>query len=171
MDNHGVDIGDIQPRLDDCRCHQHINLCVDKLKHDLLQLMLLHLTVGKRHIRLRHKACDLTGDLLNIVDAVVYIVHLSLSGQLAHNRLTHHLLIVLHDICLYRLALAGRFFQHAHITDSHKTHVQCPWDWRRSQRQHVHIVLDLLDLLLVAHAKTLLLVNHKKAQILVDDIC
>ena len=56
------------------------------------------------------------------------------------------------------------------VSDPHKAHVQRPRDRRRRQRQHIHIVLDLLDFLLVAHAKTLFLVNHKKAQIFVDDI-
>ena len=171
MDNHRIDIGDIQPRLYDRRRHQHINLPIDKLKHNLLKLMLLHLAMCIRHICLRHQMGNLTGDILNIADTVVYIIHLSLSGQLPHNRLPHHLLVVLHDVGLYRLALAGRFLQHTHIADSHKAHVQRPWDWRRSQRQHIHIVLDLLDLLLVAHAKALLLVDHKQSQIFVNHIC
>ena len=133
--------------------------------------MLLHLTVGVRHDRLRDETRDLAGDLLYIVDAVVHIVHLPLSRQLADDRLAHHLLVVLHDIGLYRLALPRRLLENAHVADPHEAHVQCPRDRRRRQRQHIHILLDLLDLLLVAHAKTLLLIDDQKPQILVLHVC
>ena len=44
--------------------------------------------------------------------------------------------------------------------------MQRPRDRRRCQRQHIHILPDLLDLLLVTHAETLFLVDDQKPQIL-----
>ena len=44
--------------------------------------------------------------------------------------------------------------------------MQSPRNWRRRQSQHIHVRLELLDLLLVGYAKALLLVHHKKSQIL-----
>ncbi len=129
--------------------------------------MLLHLTVGIRHDCLRDKAGNLVGDLLDIVDAVIYIVHLPLPGKLADDRLPDHLLVVLHDIGLDRLTLPRRLLENAHVADPHKAHVQRPRDRRRCQRQHIHILPDLLDLLLVTHAETLFLVDNQKPQILV----
>ncbi len=171
MNDHGIDIRDIQTCLNNCCCHQHINLTAYKLEHDLLQFMLFHLPMRKCNDCLWHKARYLIGDLLNVVDAIVHIINLSLSGQLTHDRLAYHLLIVLHNIRLDRLAFSRRFLQDAHVPDSHKAHVQRPRNRCRRQRQHIYILFDLFDLLLVAHAESLLLVDDQKSQILVLHIC
>ena len=118
MNDHRIRIGDIQPGLYD-RCRdKHVNITVDKVKHDLFQLMLLHLSVCKRDLRLRDERCDPVRDLDDRIDPVVDVVDLSAPRQLPADRLAHHLLIVLHDIGLDRHALLRRFLEHAHITDS-----------------------------------------------------
>ena len=38
--------------------------------------MLIHLTMGKGHIRVRYEGCHMVCHLIDVVDAIVYIVHL-----------------------------------------------------------------------------------------------
>ena len=128
--------------------------------------MLRHLPVGVHHRGIRYQLLHMVGNFLNILHAVVYIVNLTAPGQLAVHRLTDHLIVVLHDIGLDRDTVHRRLLQHAHIADAHQTHMKGPRDRCCRQSQHIHIFLHLLDLLLVNHTKTLLLVNDQKPKIL-----
>ena len=38
--------------------------------------MLIHLTMGKGHIRVGHERCHMVCHLVDVIDTVVYIVHL-----------------------------------------------------------------------------------------------
>ena len=170
VNDHGIDIGNIQSRLNDGCGHQHVNLTVDKSVHDLFQLPLLHLPMSECHIGVRHKLCDHVGHLHDGLHPVIDIVDLSAPCQFPVDRLAHHLFVVLTDKSLDRDSLVGRFFQNAHIPDSDQTHVHGTGDWRRRQRQDIHVFLHLLDLFLVRHAESLLFVDDQKAQILEDHI-
>ena len=128
--------------------------------------MLLHLSMGKRHICLRHQILDGCGHVRDGIHPVVNVVHLSVSGKLPDDGLPHHFLVILADKGLDGLTVSRRFLQHTHIPDADEGHMQSPGNGGGRQRQHVHILLQLLDLLLVGHAEALLLVNDQKAQIL-----
>ena len=47
--NHRIGIGNIESRLDDGGADKHIDLPIDEIKHDALQLMLVHLAMGEGH--------------------------------------------------------------------------------------------------------------------------
>ena len=80
MNNHGIYIGNIQPCLyDRCR-HQYVDLSIDEAIHDLLQFMFFHLSMGISYCRLWNQCLYSVCDLCNIIDTIVYIVDLSLSG-------------------------------------------------------------------------------------------
>ena len=166
MDDHGVHVGNVQPRLDDGGGNQHVDLPVDEIVHDPFQLMLLHLPVGKGHVRLRHQLLNRRRHVRDGVHPVIDIVHLPVSGKLPDDGLPHHFLVVLAHKGLDGLAVPRRFLQHAHVPDADQRHVQGAGDGRGGQRQHVHVLLQLLDLFLVRHAEALLLVDDQKAQIL-----
>ena len=76
LDDHRVRIRDIESRLDDRRGDEHVNVTVDEIQHDLLELVLIHLTMCECHICLRNKRRHMVCDLVNVVDTIVYIVHL-----------------------------------------------------------------------------------------------
>ena len=171
MNDYGIDIGNVQPRLNDGRGHQHIDLPVHEIKHDPLQFRFLHLAVGERHIGLRHQVSDGRRHIRNIVDPVIDVVNLSLPGKLPDNGLSDHLLVIFADKGLNRQPVLRRLLQHAHIPYSHQTHVERPWNRCCRQSQHIHIFLQFLDLFLVGHAETLFLVNDQKSKILVFHIC
>ena len=82
------------------------------------------------------------------------------------DRLADHLVVVLHDIGLDRHAVHRRLLENAHIADPDETHVQSSRDRRRRQRQNIHVLLHLLDLLFVGHAEPLLLVDDQQSQTL-----
>ena len=107
MNDHRVDIRDIQARLDDRRGHQYIDLPVDEIVHDPFQFVLFHLSVGKGHVGLRHQFSDCVCHLHDRVDPVIDIVDLTASGQLPADGLPDHLLIVFHHIGLNRYPLPG----------------------------------------------------------------
>ncbi len=128
--------------------------------------MLVHLAVSKCHLRVRRQRCHMVCDLVNIVDPIVYIIHLSPACKLPVDRLPHHLVIIFHHIRLDWNTVYRRLLQHAHIADTDETHVQRPRNRRRRQRQHIHILLHLLDFFLVSHAKTLLFVDNQQTEVL-----
>ena len=100
VDDHGVGVGNIQTCLNDGGGDKYINFTVDEAIHDLFQLMLVHLAVGKRYVGLRDQFCHAVGDLIYIVDPVVDVIDLTASGDFPADCLPDHLLIVLHNIGL-----------------------------------------------------------------------
>ena len=162
MDDHGVGVGDVQPRLNDGSGHKDVDLPVDKGVHDLLQLMLPHLPVGKGHRHIRHQPLDPGRHLDDVLHPVVDVVHLPLAGALPLDGLPHHLIVVLHDIGLDGHPLLRRLLQDAHVPDADEAHVERPRDRSGGQSQYVDIFLQLFDLLLVLHAEPLLLVDDEE---------
>ena len=103
--------------------------------------MLIHLTMGKGHIRVGHERRHMVCHLVDVIDTVVDIINLSAPRQLPVNRLAHHLVVVLHDVGLNRQAIHRRFLQDAHIPDANETHMQGTRNRRRRQRQNIYIFL------------------------------
>ena len=127
--------------------------------------MLPHLPVGVGHNGLRRQSRNPVRYLLNICNPVVYIIHLSASGHLPSDGLPNHLLVVFHYIGLNRHSVYRRLFQNAHVPYSGQTHMQGPGNRRGSQRQDVHIFLQLLNLFFVGYAEALFLVNNQQSQV------
>ena len=166
MDNHGIGIGYIQAGLNDGGGHQHVNFPVDKIRHNPLQLMLPHLAMGKCDHSIRHKGLNTASHLINIRHTIVYIIHLTVSCQLAVDCLTHHLLIVFHHIGLNGSPVHRRLLQHTHIAYACQAHMKGPGNRRGCQGEYIHIFLQVLDLFLMGNAKPLLLVNNQQSQVL-----
>jgi len=166
MNDHRIDIGDIQSRFNDRCGNKHIDLTADKIIHDPLQLAFLHLSMCKCHICLRYQILEKGRHFRDRVDTVIYIVDLPASGKLTPDRFPHHFFIIFHDKRLDRHTVIRCFFQNTHIPDSHKAHVERTRDRGCCQRQNIYIFLELLDLFLVGNTKTLFLINDQKPQIL-----
>ena len=162
----GVGVGDVQSGLNNGGGHENIDLAVHKLVHDPLQLSLIHLTVCVGKGGLRHQLFQPGGDICNVVDPVVDIIHLSAPGQFSADRLPDHLLIVFAYKGLDGQPVLRCLLQHAHIPDADEAHMKGPGNRGRRQRQHIHIFLQLLDFFLVGHAEPLLLIDDQQAQVL-----
>ena len=166
VDDDRVGVGDVQPILDDRRRHQHVDVAVGKTHHHIFQLALVHLPVTDRDDGLGHQALDAVRQGLDAVNAVCYDKDLALAVQFALDRLLHQHVVVLGQHGMDRLALFGRRVDRAHVANAAQAHVQRARDRRGAQRQHVHLGAQLLELLLLRHAKALLFVDDQQPQVL-----
>ena len=139
MDDHSIGIGDIQSCFYNSSRNQDINIAVNKAIHDLFQLMLPHLSVGKGYICLRYQLCDPVGDLLNIIYPVVYIIHLSPSCHFSGDCFSDQFLVIFHHIGLDRHSVHRSFFQYAHIPDPDQAHMKGSGDRGGSQGKNIYV--------------------------------
>ena len=166
VNDHGVGIRNVQPGLDDSRGYQHIDLSVYKVKHDFFQLPLLHLSMGVDHYCIFGQLLNVGRNFIDSLHSVIDIVHLAVSGQLACDRLTNHLIVVFHHIGLDGKTIHRRLLKYAHVPDPYQAHMQGPGNGRCRQSQHVNIFLELFDLFLVRHPEALLFIDNQQSQIL-----
>jgi len=170
LDDQCVHIGDIHTGFDDGSAHQNGDLTGIGAVHHIAHLLLGHAAVGHRDGGIGEAFLQLEGRLVDVVDAVVEIVHLTAAGQFPTDGIPDDGLVVLQHIGLYRLAAHGGLLQHAHVADARQGHVQGAGDGSGGEGEHVDALCHLLDALLVGHAEALLLVHHQQAQILEEDI-
>ena len=121
--------------------------------------------MGKIHPGFRNQLADPKGNLVNICHPVINVINLSSSPKLSSDCLANGLLVILHNISLNRHTVHRRLLQHAHVTDSDHAHMEGSGNRRCSQGKHINILFQLLDLLLMGNAETLLLINDQKPQI------
>ena len=103
-----------------------------------------------------------------MVDALHTIVHevdLTLAIKFAFDRLTHQLVAIGEDIGLDRQTIFRWRIYHAQITNSSHGHVERPWNGRCGECQYVNLSTKLLEALLMAHTKALLLINNDKSKV------
>ena len=108
----------------------------------------------------------LLGDVLDVLHAVVHVEDLALAEQLAPDRLRHRTVVVLADVGEDRLAGLGRRLHQREVADAGEAHLERARDRRRGEREHVDVLAQVLDLLLVLHAEALLLVDHEQPHVL-----
>ena len=106
--------------------------------------------------------------------AVVDIVNLTAALHLAQNRLLNQPRVIFQHKALHRISVLRRLFQHAHIADAGKCHIQRARDRRCREREHIDAVKHRFEALLSRDAEALFLVNdrqteRRKAHILRND--
>ncbi len=117
-------------------------------------------------IGFRHQALDAVGQHADAAHPVVDEEDLAVAAQLALDGLAHQHVVILGQHRVDGLALLGRRVDGAHVADAAQAHVQRARDGRGAQREHVDLGAQLLELLLLGHAKALLFVDDQHAQIL-----
>ena len=166
LDDEGVDVGDVDARLNDGGADQDLQLPVHHPLHHVRQLLLAHFAVGDADLGLRKGFFDPGGALGDGFDPVVQVVDLSAALQLPAHGVDEHRLGVFQHKGLHRVAVVGWFLDGGHIPQARQGHVQRPGDGGGRQGQHVHALRQLLELLLVGHAEALLLVDDEQPQVL-----
>ena len=68
------------------------------------------------------------------------------------------------------MRLSGRRLDGAHVLRAHEREIERARDRRGREREHVHELEHLLELLLVQHAEALLLVDDDEAEVLERDV-
>ena len=71
LGDQGVGRGDVEARLDDRRRHQAVGVTAQEAQHRLLQLAVLHATVGLDEAGPRHQGAQPLGHLVQGLDPVV----------------------------------------------------------------------------------------------------
>ena len=170
VDDDRVRVRDVEPVLDDGGRQQHVVLAGHEVEHRPLERIFAHLPVADDHARLGNQPLNQVADRENRFDAVVDEIDLPAARQLALNRAPDDLGIELDDVGLDRQPVLWRRLDDRHVADADERHVQRPRNRRRAHRQHVDLLLELLDLLLVADAEPLLFVDHEKPEIAELDV-
>ena len=122
--NHSVGIGNVQSGFNDCGTNQNVCLMGNKFHHDLLQLMLLHLSVSHQNAGFRHQLPNLLSQTLNILHTVVHDIHLTASAQLPANAVLEQFRSALHNISLNGITVLRRRLDDTHIPNAHQRHMQ-----------------------------------------------
>ena len=166
MYDDGVDIRDIQTGFDDGGGDQDVDLLLHEVTHQAFQFPRSHLAMGKCDPGIRQHFHQTGCDPGDIIHPVVYVVDLAFPGQLPPAGFLHQLAVIFHDIGLDRTPVHRRLLKQAHIPDPHQTHMQGPGNGSRRERQHIHRLPKLLDLLFMPHAEALLLIDHQEAEVM-----
>ena len=166
LDYQRIDVGDVDACLDYRRAHKHLYAALGDVLHDGGELILIHPAVGHTHRNLVvEKLAQPYRGALNIVDAVVQVIHLPAALYLAPYRVGDDAPVVLHDEGLHGEPILRRLVDGRHIADARQRHIQRARYRRCRERQHVHAAAELLYVLLVADAEALLLVDDEQAEI------
>ena len=118
-----------------------------------------HARLGRGLVHARHGVVD-------GLDAVGHVVHLTAAAHLQANRRAHHVGVVLSHVHDYGAAPGRRRRDQAHVAHAARGHLHGSRNRRCRKREHVNLLAQVLELLLVLHAKALLLVNDHQAQVL-----
>ena len=158
-DYHRIGVRDVDAVLDYRRRDEDVRPAFDKIKHRVLEGLLAHPPVAYCRDGVRNEALDRLPYLIETCDPVVDDENLPASRQLALDRVAQDLLFIRRHVCVHRDPVPRRLVYDADVLDARERHIQCPRYRGRGQSQHVNILLELLQLLLVAHAEPLLLVD------------
>ena len=119
----------------------------------------------------RHQLRQLDRHGVNGGHAVVQEQHLSAARPFAQQCFADQgFVLALREVCLNLLTTFGRDGEGGDVAQARDGHVQRARDWRRRKRQQVHLGAQLLEVLLVGHAKALLFIHHDEAQALEADV-
>ena len=99
------------------------------------------------------------------LNAVGHVVHLAAAAHLQANRRAHHIGVVLPHVHDHGTTPGRRRGDQAHIAHAARSHLHGTRDRRGRKREHVNLLAQVLELLLVLHAKALFLVNDHQAQV------
>ena len=110
---------------------------------------------------LGHQFPNTTGDLVDVVHAVMHEEHLTVAKELATDGLCYGPLVVSAHIGEDRLAVGRRCVEQAQVTDPCKGHLEGSGNRSGGEGQHVDVCPQRLDGLLVGDTEVLFLVNDK----------
>src|ERR1700683_840094 len=165
IDDHRIRIRNIEPRFDNRGAHQQIDAVLDKIAHHIFQLMLIHLTMTDADPRLGNQRAQMAGDVCDVLDAVVHEKYLARAIQLAQNDFAHQTVFEMRDEGADHLPIRRRSLDHREIADAEHRHVQRARNRRRGQRKDINQLAQLLHLLFIGDAETMLLVDNQQSQL------
>ena len=156
----------IDAALHDGRGDEHVDLFGRELDHHVLDLARAHLAVCHTHARLGRGLVHARHSIIDGLDAVGHVVHLAAAAHLQANRRAHHVGVVLPHVHDHGTAPGRRCGDQAHVAHTARGHLHGSRNRRCREREHVDLLAQVFELLLVLHAKALFLVDDHQAQVL-----
>ena len=120
VDDNCVHIGNIQSRLDDGGCNQHIIFPFDEIIHHLLKFVPLHLTVGNSHFYPWNHALNHYRNIHDIQHSGCHKKDLATPRNLKCNGFLDHFLAKGVDFGLHRIAVWRRGINDGKIAGAHE---------------------------------------------------
>ena len=164
MDDQCVGARNVDAGFHDGRGEQHIRLAVIERHHAVFEVGRRHLPVRRQERHLRHLLPQIPLEERQVRHARRHEIALPAPEPLAQQRFADGHRIELDHIGPHGKAIYRRRRDDRQVANTRQRHLQRPRNRRRRQRQHVHVRLQLLQPLLVLHAKALLLVDDDHAQ-------
>ena len=161
VDHESVHRGHIDPGLDNRGAYEYVVLTLPKIVDDLLKRTFVHLPMGNCYARFGYEIADLGSLVFDIGDPIVHIKHLAFAQQFATNCLGNGSVVVLPHVGEDRLTIGRRRIEQREVTDSGQRHFEGTRNRGRGEREHVHVLLHVLDRLLMRHPKALFLIHHE----------
>src|SRR5579884_2018584 len=165
LDDHRVCQRDVQPVLHDGGAHEHVVFVAHEAEQHALQLRFTHLSVAYAYAAVRQQLLNHGCTHEDGVHAVVHEIHLAAAAELLVDGAADQLRIEWGDDGVNGEAVLGGRLDHRHVANTQQRHVQGARNRGGAHGEHVHVFTELLQPLLVTHAKTLFLVDDQKPQI------
>ena len=165
VDDDGVGVGYVDAVLDDGRRQQHVVVVVGKVEDNLLQFLGLHLTVSHRYACVRHVLIDNLLDALQVVDARIDEVHLTIARQLEVDGVGNDFGAEGVNLRLDGVAVGRRRLDNAQVAGTNQRELQRPRYGRGRHRQRVDVGLHLAQLLFGGDAELLFLVDDEQSEV------
>ena len=156
----------VDAALHDGRGDEHVDLLGRELDHHVLDLARAHLAVRHTHARLGRGLVHARHGIIDGLDAVGHVIHLTAAAHLQANRRTHHVGVVLPHAHDHGTTPGRRRGDQAHVAHAARGHLHGSRNRRCRKREHVNLLAQVFELLLVLHTKALLFVDDHHAQVL-----
>ena len=160
----GVHVCNIQTRFDNGCANKNIYLSVRYIHHNGFKLVLAHLSVSDRNVRLRQHLSYTVCRFVYSVNTVIEIIDLSASRKLALHRLSYHIRFVFHNISFNGVTFARRLIYYAHIPNAAERHMQGSRNRCCRKSEDINITFQGFDFFLVCNAETLFLIDYKQPE-------
>ena len=165
VDDDRIGRRNVQARLDDRGADQDVRLAPQELEHDLFKLMAGHLAVAHDNTGVRGQLLHLFGHALNIVNAVMHKIDLTVAAQFADQGPADAFPVVRDHLGHDGPAIQRSGGQGADVAQTQHGHMQRARNRRGGERQHISGQAELQQLLLVFHAEALLFVDYHQPQV------
>ena len=166
LDDERVGVRVVDAGLDDGGRDEHVVLVGGERLHDRFELALRHLAVRYADPRLGGGGGDAANGIVDGLDPVADVVDLTAAIELATDRAGDDVLVPLAHVHLHREAVGRRRVDDAHVAHARQRHLQGARNRRRREGQHVDLLAEVLDVLLVLDAKALLFVDDDEPEVL-----
>ena len=161
IDDDGVGIGNIDTVLHDSCRQQHVVVIILEVDDNLFQFLRFHLPVTHGDTGIRDIFADEFLDALQVVDARIDEIHLSVARHLEIDGVGNHLCTKGMYLGLNGIAVRGRCLYDAQVAGSHQRELQGPGNGRSTHGQCVDVGLHLTQLFLRRDTELLFLVDDE----------